>query len=102
ARDVMLRNIEALIGVLSSSAPAVAAVSPSITRPVTTTIASRMTLHLTMAMIPHRPSVIDQQRVQRVVLELLSAVEKRQLDHERHADDAATEQLDQPQRRRHR
>src|SRR5207249_6099115 len=50
----------------------------------------------------HRASVVDDQGMQRIVLELVAPVKERQLDHECDADDAAAELLDEAEGRGHR
>src|ERR671931_1415409 len=83
----------ALMAVFASSAAAI---------PVATSTASRAgtTVLRTIVQGLHT-SVIHDQRVQRVVLELLASLEKRELDHERHADHLAPELLDEAQGGRH-
>src|SRR5205823_4904724 len=53
---------------------------------------------------PHRDAslVVDDEGMERVVLQLAATMEERELDQERHADDVAPELLDQPERRGHR
>src|SRR4029453_2834002 len=46
--------------------------------------------------------VIDDERMHRMLLELVAAMEERGLDHERDAHDAPAQLIDQAQRRRHR
>src|SRR5512145_1941307 len=82
----MLRSMAALMGDFASSARAAGAHTPARTNaPATTT-----------------SLVIDNQRMERMLLQLIPAVKKRKLDHERHAHDVAAELIDQPERCRHR
>src|SRR5262250_1177816 len=84
--DEMVSSIDALIGDFTSSARAVADQAPArITAP---TNATRL--------------FIDDQRVERGLLQLVPAVEKRELDHEGHPDDLPAELADQPQSCPHR
>src|SRR2546425_1952595 len=46
---------------------------------------------------PDVESIVRDQRVQRVLLQFLAPVKERQLDHERHADHAPAELLDEPE-----
>src|SRR5437867_5044781 len=82
----MLRSTAALIGDFASSATA-----PGTQAPTRTSAPARA------AML-----VIDDERMERMFLQLVAAVEKREFDHERHAHDVATELIDQSQRCRHR
>src|SRR2546428_11245707 len=82
----MLRSTAALIGDFASSATA-----PGAHEPTRTSAPARATM-----------LVIDDERMERVLLQLVAAVEKREFDHERHAHDVATELIDQSQRCRHR
>src|SRR5258705_13434711 len=81
-----LSSIEALIGDFASSAPAVADPVPT----STSAPASAASLF------------IDDQRMERGLLQLVPTVKKRELDHERHPDDLSAKQTDQPQGRPHR
>src|SRR5512138_1748969 len=81
----MLRSRAALIGALASSARATAA-HPPISANATATAA---------ILVIADTLVIRDQRMDRVVLELVAAVKERQLDHERDADDAAAQLIDQ-------
>src|SRR5437867_12978054 len=82
----MLRSTAALIGDFASSATA-----PGTQAPTRTSAPARA------AML-----VIDDERMERMFLQFVAAVEKREFDHERHAHDVATELIDQSQRCRHR
>src|SRR5262245_19100011 len=83
--ETMLRNSAALIEVFASSARAAAA-HPPVRRSAT-------------AQVPIRAMddilVIDDERMDRVLLELVTAVEERQLDHERDAHDSPAQLIDQ-------
>src|SRR5437879_11418526 len=83
---MMLRSNAALIGDFASSATAPATDAPT----------------MTSAPARARILVIDDQRMQRLLLQLVAAVEEGELDHDRDTDDAAAELVDQAQRRRHR
>src|SRR5262249_61783364 len=84
--DEMLSSSEGLIGDFAWSATAAADhATTSIRQP-----ASAASLF------------IDDQRVERGLLQLVSTVQERELDHECHPDDLSPEQADQPQGRPHR
>src|SRR5574341_260487 len=73
-----LRSMAALMGDFASSARAAGAHAPAKTSaPATTT-----------------SLVIHNQRMKRMLLQLIPAVKKRKLDHERHAHDVAAELID--------
>src|SRR5215831_104323 len=84
--DEMVSSIDALIGDFTSSAKAVADQAPArIIAPASAT-----------------PLLIDDQRVERGLLQLVPAAEKRELDHEGDPDDLPAELAYQPQSCRHR
>jgi len=78
----MLRNSEALIGVLASSAPA-GATRPSATSAASEAKRRKRTVRSTSLIL-----VVDDEGVKRIILELVPTVQERQLDEERHADEA--------------
>src|ERR1700704_2437929 len=88
----MSRIIDGGIGVLASSWAKARTGRPSSSAPV------RM-IHVVMSRLPCL--VISDQRVHRVVLQLIAAVQKGQLDHEGHPDDLAAQLLDQAKRGGH-
>src|ERR1700675_2481203 len=92
---MMLRNIVALTGIFASSATAGA--TPSTATAATIASTSRL---LVMPALPR--SLIDDQGIEREVLELFSPVEEGLLDQEGHANDVTAELFDQAQRRGHR
>src|SRR3989442_782998 len=92
-----LSNISALIGVFASSARA-DPVQPSA---ASSAPATRATRSMWVVRLPSCGSIIDDERVQRVVLQLLAAVQERELDEKGDTDHARPELFEEPQRRRH-
>src|SRR5206468_242276 len=54
-----------------------------------------------MAVVIRRPSFVDDEGLERVSLQPIPPLEKRQLDQKRRAQDLAAQPLDEPERRRH-
>src|SRR5207247_8293362 len=101
----VLRSIDALSGVFGCAAPATGTHAPSATSTQISTATPSRTMP-TSRLLGVRTfgdaSVVDDEGVQRVVPQLVAAVEERELDQERHAHDLASALPDQPERRSHR
>src|SRR5438128_12464753 len=101
----LIRILAALIGVCAPPAPATGTHAPSATSTQISTATPSRTM-TTSRLLGVRTfgdaSVVDDEGMQRVVPQLVAAVEERELDQERHAHDLASELLDQPERRSHR
>src|SRR5262245_15102666 len=89
--ESMLRSRAALIGAFASSARAAVAHPPA-----------RMSATPQATIRAVDILVIDDERMDRMLLELVTAVEECQLDHERDTHDSPAQLIDQAQRRRHR
>src|SRR5689334_5399633 len=96
-------SIEALIGVFASSADATPAPSTRASTASPTVVRSSRMNGLRARTAPRAPWTlfIHDKRMQRIVLQLVPALQKGELDHERHPDHLAAELFHQPQRRGH-